>query len=309
MASLREIIAEAKTAGIDKVREKYLTALSNATTRNVIAYYSGFHNHQGNHSAHLTICDADMNGFMTTIQGLDRSKGLDIILHTPGGEINATEAIVNYLHYAFNGDIRAIIPHQAMSAGTMIALSCKTIIMGEHSSLGPIDPQVGGAPAHGIIEEFKSIQEEFISNPHGAQAYLPILKRYTPTLIGSCDKAIRLSEEIVGRWLLNGMLNGKEDAEEQKKKILEEFGSHERNLNHARHFNFERVRDTGVDVARLEDQDNDLQNHVLSVHHAFTVMLASTQAYKVIQNHLGANLCTFSPNTKPVRPAQPPAQP
>ena len=85
-----------------------------------------------------------MTGFMTVINKLDRKLGLDLILHTPGGEINATEALVNYLRYAFDGDIRALIPHQAMSAGTMISLACKTIVMGAHSSLGPIDPQVGG---------------------------------------------------------------------------------------------------------------------------------------------------------------------
>jgi ClpP class serine protease len=105
-----------------------------------------------------------MTGFMTVINKLDRSLGLDLILHTPGGEINATEALVNYLRYAFDGNIRALVPHQAMSAGTMIALACKSIVMGAHSSLGPIDPQVGGAPAHGILEEFRKAQETFKNN-------------------------------------------------------------------------------------------------------------------------------------------------
>ena len=40
--------------------------------------------------------------------------------------------------------MRAFIPQISMSAGTMIAMSCREIIMGEQSSLGPIDPQMGG---------------------------------------------------------------------------------------------------------------------------------------------------------------------
>jgi membrane-bound ClpP family serine protease len=54
----------------------------------------------------------------------------------------------------FGTNIRAIIPQMAMSAGTMIALSTREIIMGKHSNLGPIDPQIAGIPAHGVIEEF-----------------------------------------------------------------------------------------------------------------------------------------------------------
>ena len=97
---------------------------------------------------------------MATIKDLDSTKGLDLILHTPGGDIAATEALVGYLRSMFNTDIRAIIPQIAMSAGTMIALSCKEIVMGKHSSLGPIDPQLGGLPAHGIIEEFTKASDD-----------------------------------------------------------------------------------------------------------------------------------------------------
>ncbi len=83
-----------------------------------------------------------MPGLMTAVNKLDKSKGLDLILHTPGGEINATEQIVFYLRKVFKNDIRAIVPQLAMSAGTMIALSTKEIWMGLYSNLGPIDPKI-----------------------------------------------------------------------------------------------------------------------------------------------------------------------
>ena len=93
---------------------------------------------------------------MTVIHNLDRTKGSDLILHTPGGETAATESLVDYLRSMFLGRHQAIVPQLAMSAGTMIACACKEVVMGKHSSLGPIDPQYLGLPAHGVVEEFKA---------------------------------------------------------------------------------------------------------------------------------------------------------
>lgn len=74
--------------------------------RNVIAYYSSWLSKTG--IQNLDISDADMTGFMTAVQNLDCSKGLDLNLHAPGGDPAASEAIVNYLRLKFNTDIRAL---------------------------------------------------------------------------------------------------------------------------------------------------------------------------------------------------------
>ena len=106
------------------------------TGRNVISYYSGW---LSKGSVSLTdMNDEPKNGFMTTVHKLDRKRGLDLILHTPGGGIAATQSIVNYLHKMFGQDLRAIVPQIAMSAGTIIACCCKEIWMGAQSNLGPI---------------------------------------------------------------------------------------------------------------------------------------------------------------------------
>jgi ClpP class serine protease len=138
----------------DAVRRSYLKRLSSLTKRNVIAYYSGFLSKPGIQL--LDINDEDMNGFMMAVHKLDRSKGLDLILHTPGGSIAATENLVNYLQTMFNSDIRVIVPQIAMSAGTMIACCSKEIVLGKQSSLGPIDPQFRGIPAQGVINRIQA---------------------------------------------------------------------------------------------------------------------------------------------------------
>ena len=76
---------------------------------------------------------------MEVICGLSSSK-LDLIVHSPGGSAEVTEALVSYIRTKF-ADVRVIVPQAAMSAATMLACSANTIMMGKHSFLGPIDPQ------------------------------------------------------------------------------------------------------------------------------------------------------------------------
>ena len=116
---------------LNAVRKKYLDLMCEYTQRNVITYYSAFL--QKTEHSKTSIDDNDKIAFMQAVYGLDKTKGLDLVLHTPGGNLAATESIVVYLKSIFGEDIRAIVPQIAMSAGTMIALSTKEIIMGKQS--------------------------------------------------------------------------------------------------------------------------------------------------------------------------------
>jgi len=142
---LKEIQECKRADALDFIRRKYLKELQEKRKRNVICYYFGWLQRQG--VGGVEVDDNDKNAFMAAIHNLDRSKGLDLILHTPGGRVAATESIVDYLHTMFGQDIVAIIPQLAMSVGTMISCSCKEIIMGKQSNLGPIDPQFNGIQA------------------------------------------------------------------------------------------------------------------------------------------------------------------
>ena len=224
-------------------------------------------------------------GFMSTIKGLDKAKGLDLVLHTPGGSIGATESIVHYLKSIFGNDIRAIVPQIAMSAGTMIACSCKEILMGKHSNLGPIDPQINGKPTHGIIEEFNKAKQEIAMNPKTIPVWQTILSRYSPTLIGECEKAIKWSETMVGDWLKENMFSDKSNKDEMVNNVIGELGSHALTLSHDRHLPIDILKDRlGLNILEIES-DDELQDMILSVHHACIISLTQTPAYKIIENH------------------------
>lgn len=286
MPNWHEISEELKQAGstFDVIRRKYLKQLSEKTGRNVILYYSGWL--QKSNIDGLQVNDADKNGLMTVIHKLDRKKGLDLILHTPGGDTAATESIVDYLHSMFGNDIRAIVPQLAMSAGTMIACSCKEIILGQQSSLGPIDPQFGGIPAHGIVEEFKRAYSEIKTDPVKAAIWQPIIAKYNPTLVGECEKAIDWSEKMVANWLDRNMLSVEPNKKTIISNIIKELGDHAINKSHARHLSMKKCQDIGLKVIEMES-DQELQDLILSVHHICIHTLQATNAFKIIENQDG----------------------
>lgn len=171
MPSWGEVLDELRSVEnpLDVMRHKYMEIMNKYTDRNVISYYSAFIQKPGLDGTGID--DNDKNAFMQAMYDLDRSKGLDLILHTPGGAIAATESIVYYLKKMFGNDIRVFVPQIAMSAGTMIALSAKEIVMGKQSNLGPIDPQFGGMSCAGIIEEFETALEDVKNDPKTANVW------------------------------------------------------------------------------------------------------------------------------------------
>ncbi|MCP4686373.1 MAG: S49 family peptidase [bacterium] len=269
---------------IDFVRHKYLRKLRQTVGRNVIAYYSGFLSKP--EISQTDINDEDKNGFMAVIHRLDRSKGLDLLLHTPGGGIAATESIVDYLLKMFNGDIRAIVPQIAMSAGTMMACCCKSILMAEHSNLGPIDPHLRGIPAVAVIKEFKRVYREVVKDPNKFTVWEPIIKQYRPTFLSQCESVIQWSKGFVQSHLETQMFAGDPDAKRKAEKITRALLSYQRNKSHDKHLHLQDCQDIGLKIERIEDS-NRLQDAILTVHHCYMHTLMNTSAFKVIENHNG----------------------
>jgi len=296
---------------INYVRHEYLRKLHARTDRNVIAYYSGF---LSKSVAGIEINDEDKNGFMMAVHRLDRSKGLDLIIHTPGGNITSTQSIVDYLHKMFRKDrtsvpdIRAIVPQIAMSAGTMLACSCKEIWMGKHSNLGPIDPQINGAPAYGVLSEFGRACKEVKSDPSKIPIWQSIIGQYRPTYLSRCQNAIDLSNAFVKTQLATVMFNGQSDAKKKAQKIVKALTHYTKNKTHDRHAHYDECQAMGLRVKSIENDDEytdekeqkgDFQDLVLTVHHCYMHFLMNTAAYKIIENHLGVGMSkniTSAPN-------------
>lgn len=265
MAGWDEVLKELNEtmSQADFVRRKYLKKLAEYTGRNVIAYYSGFLNKPN--ESNTDINDLDMTGFMNSLRGMDCSKGLDLILHTPGGSPAAAEAIINYLRSKFNKDIRVIIPQIAMSAGTMMACSAKTIIMGKQSSLGPVD----------------------------AQYWAIKLQQYPAAFLKTAIDAIQLSSTLLREWLSTCMFE--ESDKEIVDSIVAKLNEHDDSKTHGRHFNVEFCKSIGLKIELLEE-DDELQDAVLSIHHAYMLTLGGTDAVKIIESNNGKAVVNHAMN-------------
>lgn len=304
---------------INVVKRGYLDKLYTKTGRNVISYYSGFLSKPGIKGTEIN--DEDKNGFMMAIHKLERSKGLDIIIHTPGGGITSTQSIVDYLHKMFRTnkdsapDIRAFVPQVAMSAGTMIACSCKEIWMGKHSNLGPIDPQVNGWPAYGILREFERACKEIKDDPSKIPLWQSIIGKYPPAFLGHCKNAIDLSNTFVKKQLVNVMFKGQSGAGKKADKIVKCLSHYGRNKTHDKHIHFEECHKIGLNVKLIEDMkdeqgdsDDVIQDLILTVHHCYMHLLMNTAVFKIIENHNGVGFIKhLTANPSPGKPNQPQA--
>ena len=277
------------------VRHKYMSQLHGMTGRNVIAYYSGWLSKTN--SAAMMLTDEDKNGFMACVHKLQCDKGLDLILHTPGGSLSATQSLVHYLGKKFGDDIRAIVPQIAMSAGTMLACSCKSIVMGKQSNLGPIDPQLYGVPAHTVIEEFDQVREKVVNekgevDPVKLTLWHQIIGQYRPTFLTQCGHAIERSNQFVKDQLEAVMFKDADDRAKKANKVVQALTRHQD--GHEKHYHLDECQKMGLKIEILEKNQN-LQDAVLSVHHAFMHTLMNTPTMKIIENHMGAGMAKNMP--------------
>ncbi len=132
---------------------------------------------------------------------------IDFIIHTPGGLALAATQIANALA-KHKAPVRVIVPHYAMSGGTLIALSADEIIMDPNAVLGPVDPQIGQMPAASILKvleqkEPKDIDDQTLILADVSKKAIEQMKTYLTNLLTSkgMEKAERIAEELaVGKF-------------------------------------------------------------------------------------------------------------
>jgi ClpP class serine protease len=92
----------------------------------------------------------DAEGILRAISETPQGRPIEIILHTPGGLVLAAQQIASALA-DHDARVTAVIPHYAMSGGTLIALAADEIVLDAHAVCGPVDPQLGQYPAASLV--------------------------------------------------------------------------------------------------------------------------------------------------------------
>jgi len=116
---------------------------------------------------------------------------IDIVLHTPGGLVLASEQIAHAL-MRHKAKVTVFVPHYAMSGGTMIALAADEIAMDCNAVLGPVDPQLGQYPAASIL---KAVERKSVDR----------VDDNTLILADMATKAIRQVEDFLTKLLSDKM--------------------------------------------------------------------------------------------------------
>ncbi|TMB07393.1 MAG: hypothetical protein E6J64_05335 [Deltaproteobacteria bacterium] len=93
----------------------------------------------------------DSEDVMRAIELTDPEVGIDLVLHTPGGLVLAATQIARAIRTR-KGKVTVLVPHYAMSGGTLIGLAADEIVMSPHAVLGPVDPQLGEYPAASVVK-------------------------------------------------------------------------------------------------------------------------------------------------------------
>ena len=92
----------------------------------------------------------DSEAVLRAIRMTPDDRPIDLLLHTPGGLVLAAEQIA-YALRDHPAPVTVLVPHYAMSGGTLLALAADEILMDQAAVLGPVDPQLGDMPAASLV--------------------------------------------------------------------------------------------------------------------------------------------------------------
>lgn len=287
---LQEINGAADPNGnvdIDAIRFKYITKVTSITGRPLVVYAADWLNKGG---PQTSMDLGDMVGLMEVFRD-QTSRELDLILHSPGGSAEACDRLVRYMRSKFD-HVRIFIPMGAMSAATMWAMAADEIVMGKHSQVGPIDPQIilpsgWTMPAGALTTQFKEASDECAQDPARLTGWLPTLQQYPPGILNVCENAAELSKNLVEEWLRTYMLQAEADKADLAKDLAAWLADDTIHLSHSRSITREDLtaQCPQLKVTPLE-ADQDLQDAVLSVFHVL-VHTFNGSAVKIIENQLG----------------------
>ncbi len=171
----------------------------------------------------------DSEAIIRAIRTTPPEQPIALILHTPGGLVLAASQIAMALRSHPAKKI-VIVPHYAMSGGTLIALAADEILLDRHAVLGPLDPQLptpkGTFPAPSLIK---------IAKIKGEKASDEIL-----IYADIAEKALREMQDFIKKILKGRMPD--EKAEEIARKLTEGYYTHDYPIT------FEEAKELGLPV-------------------------------------------------------------
>ena len=150
----------------------------------------------------------DSEEVLRAIKLTDPDCPIDFIVHTPGGLVLASGQVAHALK-RHRAKVTVLVPHYAMSGGTLIALAADEIVMDPNAVLGPVDPQLGQSPAASILtvldrKKPEDIDDQTLIQADVARKAITQLKQTAQDLLVekmAPEQAAALAEKMAtGTW-------------------------------------------------------------------------------------------------------------
>ncbi len=150
-------------------------------------------------SRYITIEDSEQ--ILRAIRLTPPDVPIDLILHTPGGLVLATEQIARAL-IRHPSKVTVFVPHYAMSGGTMLALAADEIVMDANAVLGPVDPQLGNYPAASILKVVEDkpigdVDDQTLIMADLSRKAIQQVQRFVRTLLQDCIPKQKVKPEDI----------------------------------------------------------------------------------------------------------------
>lgn len=221
--------------------------------RTLVAFFTSFVSQE-------SISDQDCDMLQSLLLSTDCSKGIALMISSPGGDGLAAERIVNTLRaHSGTGDYWAIVPGKAKSAGTVVTMGASNILMGPSSELGPVDPQIfkleNGVrktfSAHNLVTGYDRLIKLANETDGHIEPFLQQLSNYDDREITWFRSLMELSKSIAIKVLRAGMMSDLSEAEIEKK--IQVFLDPEAGtLAHGRPIFAEEAADCGLKVEPID---------------------------------------------------------
>lgn len=153
----------------------------------------------------------DVNDSVQVIRAIRLTRDdvpISLLVHSPGGLVLASAQIARALKH-HPAHTRVIVPHYAMSGGTLIALAADEIVMDENATLGPVDPQLGQSSAASLLrvldkKQPKDIDDETLILADQARMAVDQVRLLVEELLSGTvpdERASEVAQQLSeGRW-------------------------------------------------------------------------------------------------------------
>ena len=239
--------------------DEHLVAIGNGINADVIAILSPI----------LPGLDVRLRAAIDAIP--DKRSTVALILNTPGGIVEIVERMVTAIRFVY-GEVIAIVPDRAMSAGTILALSADRIMMDHLSCLGPIDPQIerDGSlfPALSYLNQFERLNRKSQQGELTTAEYA-LLNKLDLGELYQFEQARELSIELLINWLSRYKFKDWKVTETSKKKVTPKMrkkraeqiagllNDSDRWHSHGRAIDMKTLQDeVGLKIENLENETN-----------------------------------------------------